>query len=98
MKGVAGIAGSRDVALVVQNGNFESECALLVQRTIMGSRMRDDVTTPDGVRDLTGEVRREGRELVAMGGYSSVWRTVWQPKGTAQIHEVESMSVALLRV
>ena len=83
--------------LTIQNGNCHSECALLVRRTTMGSRTESDLATLDGARDLTSEVRREGRELVAMGGFSSVWRTVWQPKGTTQIHEVGDHCLQLLQ-
>ena len=63
----------------------------------MGSRKENGLATLDGIRDLTNEVRREGRQFVTRGGFSSVWRTVWQPKGTTQIHEAGDRCLELFQ-
>ena len=40
------------------------------------------------VPDLTGQISRSGKEPLARGGYSVVWKGIWRPQDTAVEHVV----------
>lgn len=40
------------------------------------------------VPDLTGQISRSGKEPIARGGYSVVWKGIWRPQDATGEHTV----------